>query len=45
MQNYNYNVWLHMTKSTRITEEAQVAETGVWHISFLIYIFTDLLHV
>ena len=42
MQNYSISLWLHIAKSTRVTEEVPVAETAVWPIPFLINMFTAL---
>ena len=41
MQNYNNSLWLHVAKF-RVTEEASVAETAVWPITFLVDMFTAL---
>ena len=37
MLNYSNSLWFY-----RVTEEAYVAETTVWHITFLINMFTAL---
>ena len=41
MPYYNKSLWLHVAKF-RVTEEASVAETAVWPITFLVNIFTAL---
>ena len=41
MHNYNNSLWLHVAKF-RVTEEASVAETAVWPITFLVNMFTAL---
>ena len=35
MHNYNNSLWLHVAKF-RVSEEASVAETVVWPITFLV---------
>ena len=41
MQNYYIALWLHVAEF-RVTEEASVAETAVWPITFLVNVFTAL---